>query len=76
MLTRLAVLMFWRALALTCLVLGIAGAFLPSPILEQLRQSLGRQQPGGLCFARQPVGQVQRYFQSRHGIPSSAAYGA
>ena len=29
MFTRLAVLMLWRALALTCLVLGIAGAFLP-----------------------------------------------
>jgi uncharacterized protein len=29
MLTRLAHLLFWRALALVCLVLGIVGAFLP-----------------------------------------------
>jgi uncharacterized protein len=29
MLTRLATLMFWRTLALACVVLGIVGAFLP-----------------------------------------------
>ena len=29
MLTRLALLIFWRTLALACLVLGIVGAFLP-----------------------------------------------
>lgn len=29
MLTRIASLLFWRALVVVCLVLGIAGAFLP-----------------------------------------------
>ncbi|WP_418315053.1 YbaN family protein [Piscinibacter sakaiensis] len=29
MLTRYAILIFWRSLALCCVVLGIAGAFLP-----------------------------------------------
>lgn len=82
MLTRLAHLLFWRSLALACLVLGIFGAFLPvlptTPFLlvAAWAGSKGWPQLEAWLVAHPRLGPPIQRWRDHRAVPRSAKWAA
>ncbi len=80
MITRLATLLLWRALALGCLVLGVVGAFLPllptTPFLLVAAWAAGKGWPQveAWLLAHARYGPPIRRWRDHRAVPRSAKW--
>jgi uncharacterized membrane protein YbaN (DUF454 family) len=82
MLTRIATLLFWRALALVCLALGVVGVFLPvlatTPFLLVAAWAGGKGWPAleAWLLAHPHLGPPIRRWRDHRAVPRAAKWAA